>query len=66
MSSVYPGSISYKEITVRSGILNPNLWEAGDGLMADRGFTIADYTRPLGIDLVIPDFLKDREQLHPS
>ena len=63
ISSVFPGSISDKEITIRSGILSPSLWESGDGLMADRGFTIADYTKPLGVELVIPDFLRARKQL---
>ena len=66
ISSVFPGSISDKEITVRSGVLNPLLWNSGDGLMADRGFTIGDYTKPLGIDLIIPDFLKGRDQLDIS
>ena len=66
ISSIYPGSTSDKEMTIRCGILNPALWEQGDGLMADRGFTIADYTKPMGIDLVIPDFLKGRDQLSPD
>ena len=66
ISSIYPGSTSDKEITIRCGILNPALWEQGDGLMADRGFTIADYTKPMGIELIIPDFLKGRDQLSPD
>ena len=57
ISSVFPGSISDKEITIPSGILNPMLWQIGDGLMADRGFTVSDYTKPLGIQLIFPDFL---------
>ena len=63
ISSVFPGSISDKEITVRSGILNPSLWNPGEGLMADRGFTVKDYTDNLNIKLVIPAFLKGRDQL---
>ena len=56
ISSAYPGSISDKDITFRSGILNPQLWEHGDAIMADRGFTIKEYTDTLGI-------LNGREQL---
>ena len=63
VSSLYPGSISDKEITVKSGILNHLLWKPGEGLMVDRGFTIQDYTGTLGIELIIPDFLQGREQL---
>ena len=63
ISSVYPGSISDKEITIRSGILNPKLWSHGDGLMADRGFTIKEHLAEMGVDLVIPSFLRGRTQL---
>ena len=63
ISPVFPGSISDKEITVRSGILNPSLWNPGEGLMADRGFTIHEYTDNLNIKLVIPAFLKGKDQL---
>ena len=31
--------------------------------MADRGFTIKEYTDTLGIELIIPSFLNGREQL---
>ena len=62
ISNTYPGSISDKEIVVKSGFLNPNLWEQGDIVMADRGFLIEDYLKPLGVGLEIPDFLKGRDQ----
>jgi len=65
ISSAYPGSISNKDITFR-GILNPQLWEHGDAIMADRGFTIQEYTDNLGIKLIIPSFLNGREQLHEN
>ena len=58
----HPGSISDKEIVVKSGFLNPNLWEQGDIVMADRGFLIKDYLKPLGVGLEIPNFLKGRDQ----
>ena len=47
---------------MKSGFLNPNLWEQGDIVMADRGFLIEDYLKPLGVGLEIPDFLKGRDQ----
>ena len=63
ISQVFPGSISDKEITRRSGILNHALWNPGEGLIADRGFTVKEYTDNLNIKLVIPAFLKGRKQL---
>ena len=60
--NTYPGSISDKEIVVKSGFLNPNLWGKGDIVMADRGFLIEDYLKPLGVGLVISNFLKGRDQ----
>ena len=38
------------------------MWDPGEELMADRGFTIEVYLSPLGIKLVFPSFLKGREQ----
>ena len=38
------------------------MWDPGEELMADRGFTIEVYLSPLDIKLVIPSFLKGREQ----
>ena len=63
ISSAYPGSISDKDITFHGGILNPQLWELGDAIMADRGFTIKEYTDTIGIELIISSFLNGREQL---
>lgn len=40
MSSAYPGNTSDKQLTIDSGVLD-NL-EAGDGVMADKGFLIDD------------------------
>ena len=61
ISSVFSGSISGKGITVKSGLLNCQMWEPDEELMADRGFTIEDYLSPLGVKLVIPSFLKGQE-----
>ena len=57
-SNTYPGSISDKEIVVKSGVLNPNLWEQVDIAMADRGFLMEDYLKSLGVGLEMPSFLK--------
>ena len=46
-----------------SGILNYALWNPGEGLTADGGFTVKEYTDNLNIKLVIPAFLKGRNQL---
>ena len=40
VSQLSPGSISDKEIVANSGILNDDLWGAGDSVMADGGFLI--------------------------
>lgn len=62
ISSAYPGSISDKSIVIKSGFLHPGLWEKGDSVMADRGFTIEEYLKPLNVNLIIPAFLKGRGQ----
>ena len=66
ISQLFDGSISDKEIVQRSGILNPHLWEKGDSVMADRGFTIANDLAPFGVTLNIPAFLSGREQFTTS
>ena len=62
ISSAFPGSISDKGIVIKSGLLYPELWEKGDVIMADRGFLIDDYLKPLGVWLIMPSFLQGREQ----
>ena len=47
---------------MKSGFLNPNLWEQGDIVMDNRGFLIEDYLTPLRVGLEIPNFLKGRDQ----
>lgn len=63
VSQLYPGSLSDKEIVARCGILHPGLWEKGDSVMADRGFTIQELLDPLGVKVNIPAFLDGKEQL---
>ena len=63
ISEVYVGAISDKEIVKRSGLLEK--LEPGDMLMAERGFIIEDITKPLGIELNLPDFTSKGQQLSP-
>ena len=51
LSKLYGGSISDRELTIKSGLLD--LVESGDSIMADKGFTIADLTEVHGITLNI-------------
>ena len=52
VSSLYPGCISDKELTRKSGILD--LLEEGDSVMADRGFDIEEDLILLGVKLNTP------------
>ena len=52
VSKLYGGSISDRELTVKSGVLD--LLEAGDSVMVDKGFTIADLVEVKGVTLNIP------------
>ena len=53
-----------KEVTRRSGLLD--LLEAGDSVMADRGFDIEDHLILKGVYLNIPPFLRGKQQLDES
>ena len=64
ISKLFPGSISDKELTRKSGLLE--LLENGDSIMADRGFDIQDDLTPLGVRINIPPFLKGRPQLEAN
>lgn len=63
VSQLYPGSTSDKEIVTRSGILEKELWDKNDSVMADRGFLIAEELEEIGVSLNIPAFLGGRAQL---
>ena len=64
VSKLFPGSISDKQLTYKSGILD--LLEPGDSLMADKGFDIEEYLIPLGVKLNIPPFLRGKTQFDHS
>lgn len=60
VSSLYTGSISDKEITHCSGILD--LPEAHDSVMADKGFAIEDLLSSKQVSLNLPPFLGSQTQ----
>ena len=60
VSKLFPGAISDKQLTLKSGLLE--LLEKGDSVMADRGFDIQDQLTPLGVRLNIPAFSKGKVQ----
>ena len=60
VSDLYGGNISDKKLTVECGILK--LFECGDSIMADRGFTIEDIL-PLGVSLNVPPRMNESGQL---
>ncbi len=55
-SSLFPGSVSDKAITLQSGLLDH--LKAGDMVMADKGFLISDIV-PEGVSVNIPPFLNN-------
>ena len=61
ISQLYAGSISNREIVIRSGFLDQAFVD-GDTVMADKGFTIQDLL-PLGTTLNIPPFLRQNSQM---
>lgn len=64
VSKLFPGSISDKELTRQSGVLD--LLQSGDSVMADKGFDIMENLAPIGVKLNIPPFLRGKSQLHPT
>ena len=54
VSKLFPGSTSDKAIVEKSGVLHH--FEAGDLILADKGFLITDIPPP-GVSVNIPPFL---------
>jgi len=63
ISPVFVGSIFNVELTKQSGLLEAVTDKPGIAIMADRGFTIKDMLVQLNIELNIPPFLNNRQQL---
>ena len=62
-SKLYPGSISDVAIVAHSGILHQ--FQAGDLILADKGFTIHDQL-PSGVHVNIPPFLAAKAKFTPE
>ena len=62
LSQLYTGSIPDREITDCCGILRMP-YQAGDYLMAGKGFDIQDLLDPIGVRLNIPPFLHMQDQI---
>lgn len=58
---LYTGSISDREIVLRSGFLSQK-FEESESVMADKAFQIQDIL-PLGVKLYIPPFLGINSQM---
>lgn len=61
ISDAFVGSISDREILVKSGFLD--IVEKGDAVLADKGFDVSDLLDSKGVLINIPPFLKGKEQL---
>ena len=66
ISPVYVGAISDIELTRLSGFFDVLQGKSGISVMADRGFTIKDLLKDIGVELNIPPFMKGRQQLPPQ
>ena len=64
VSDVYEGSISDKVITQSSGFIE--LLDAGDSVMADKGFDVKDMLLEVGVRLNIPPFKSGDRQMPPE
>ena len=60
VSALYAGSISDKELTRLSGLLD--LLEPGDQILADKGYKIQDLLEPLQCTLAVPAYLSSKGQ----
>lgn len=64
VSSLYTGSISDREITRCSGILE--LLEPHDSVMADKGFDIQSMLNKRNVSLNLPPYLRHQNQFSPD
>ena len=47
------------------GVVNLDICEEGDAIMADKGFLISDLCTPRGVSLIIPPFNKQKKRFLP-
>ena len=48
------------------GVVNLDICEEGDVIMADKGFLISDLCTPRGVSLIIPPFKKQKKRFLPN
>ena len=64
VSTLYGGSISDKELTARSGLIDK--LQRNDVIMADRGFNISDLLVSKGVRVNVPPFMNQSRQFEES
>ena len=47
------------------GVVNLDICEEGDAIMADKGYLISDLCTPLGVSHIIPPFKKQKKRFLP-
>jgi len=60
VSPAYGGSVSDRQVIECMGL--GNVCDAGDSVMADKGFNIQDLLAPHDVQVNIPTFLKERNR----
>lgn len=64
VSDAYGGCVSDRQICERSELLDdPQMFDSGDSIMADRGFTVQDLFATKDVGINMPSFLKGKSQL---
>lgn len=66
ISDSYGGSASDRQIIERSAIVQGNIFEKGDSLMADRGIMIQDLLAAQDVQVNTPHMLQGQSQLAPE
>ncbi len=63
ISEVYGGSTSDRQIVERSTLLSENRFEAGDSIMADRGFLVKDLFALKRVEVNVPTVMRGITQI---
>ena len=63
-SPAYCGSTSDRQIVERSGL--PSFCESGDSIMADKGFVVLDMFAPFNVQVKIPTFFRNKNQMQSN
>ena len=66
VSDAYGGSASDRMIIEKSELLQPDMFEKGDSIMADRGIMVQDLFANRDVQVNTPTLLKGKSQLDPE